>query len=67
MLLCRVIIHDGNPVLRWIAGNVVVETDAAGNIKVTKARLLKKTNDIVVSVMVVDRTYYKLGFFGERV
>lgn len=28
------IIHGGNPVLRWMAGNVVIDTDPAGNIKV---------------------------------
>ena len=32
------IIHGGNPVLRWMAGNVVIDTDPAGNIKVTKAK-----------------------------
>ena len=26
------IIHGGHPVLRWMAGNVVVDTDPAGNI-----------------------------------
>ena len=31
------IVHAGHPVLRWMAGNVVIETDAAENIKVTKA------------------------------
>ena len=30
--------HGGNSVLRWMAGNVVVETDAAENIKPTKAK-----------------------------
>lgn len=32
------IIHGGHPVMRWMAGNVVVDTDPAGNIKVTKAK-----------------------------
>ena len=31
------IIHGGNPVLRWMAGNVVIDTDPAGNIKVRKS------------------------------
>ena len=26
------IVHGGNPLLRWMSGNVVVETDAAENI-----------------------------------
>lgn len=36
------IAHGGNPVLRWMAGNVVVETDAAENIKPTKAKSTEK-------------------------
>ena len=33
------IVHAGHPVLRWMAGNVVIETDAAENIKVTASFL----------------------------
>ena len=49
------IIHGGNPVLRWMAGNVVVETDAAENIKVTKAKSPEKIDGIVASIMAIDR------------
>ena len=30
------IIHGGNPVLRWMAGNVVMRQDPSGNIKPDK-------------------------------
>ena len=49
------IIHAGHPVLRWMAGNVVVETDAAENIKVTKAKSREKIDGIVASIMALDR------------
>ena len=49
------IIHGGHPVLRWMAGNVVIDTDPAGNIKVTKARLKEKIDGIVASIMALDR------------
>ena len=49
------IIHGGNPVLRWMAGNVVVDTDPAGNIKVTKARSTEKIDGIVAAIMALDR------------
>ena len=49
------IIHAGHPVLRWMAGNVVVETDAAENIKVTKAKSKEKIDGIVASIMALDR------------
>jgi len=49
------IIHGGNPVMRWMAGNVVVDTDAAGNIKCTKARSPEKIDGIVAAIMALDR------------
>ncbi len=49
------IIHGGHPVLRWMAGNVVVDTDPAGNIKVTKARSKEKIDRIVAAIMALDR------------
>ena len=49
------IIHGGHPVLRWMAGNVVVETDAAENIKVTKAKSPEKIDGIVATIMALDR------------
>lgn len=49
------IIHGGNPVLRWMAGNVVVDTDPAGNIKCTKAKSPEKIDGIVAAIMAIDR------------
>lgn len=49
------IIHGGHPVLRWMAANVVIDTDPAGNIKVTKARSKEKIDGIVAAIMALDR------------
>ena len=49
------IIHGGHPVLRWMAGNVVVDTDPAGNIKVTKAKSKEKIDGIVAAIMALDQ------------
>lgn len=38
--------HDANPVLRWMVANAVVEVDAAGNIKPSKARSAEKIDGI---------------------
>jgi len=43
--------HGGHPVLRWCAANVMVETDAAGNIKPSKAKSGDKIDGIVALVM----------------
>lgn len=43
--------HNGNPLLRWQAGNVVVETDPAGNRKPTKSKSLDRIDGIVTAIM----------------
>jgi phage terminase large subunit-like protein len=45
--------HGGNPVLRWNAANLVLETDAAGNMKPSKARSSERIDGIVAAVMAV--------------
>ena len=59
------IIHGGNPVLRWMAGNVVVDTDPAGNIKVTKAKSKEKIDGIVAAIMALDRCIRQEGQSGS--
>lgn len=49
------IIHGGNPVLKWMALNVVVDRDAADNIKPTKAKSPEKIDGIVAAIMALDR------------
>lgn len=59
------IIHGGNPVLRWMSGNVIVETDAAENIKVTKAKSPEKIDGIVAAIMALDRAVRNQGDQGS--
>lgn len=47
--------HGGNPVLTWMAGNVVASKDAAGNIKPDKAKSSEKIDGIVALIMALDR------------
>ena len=49
------IVHGGNPVMRWMAGNVVVDRDPAENIKPTKAKSAEKIDGIVAAIMALDR------------
>jgi phage terminase large subunit-like protein len=49
------IIHGGNPVMRWMAGNVVVDRDPAENIKPTKAKSPEKIDGVVAAIMALDR------------
>lgn len=55
LVLSRQLGHGGNPVLRWMADNVTVETDAAGNVKPSKAKSRQKIDGIVAAIMGLDR------------
>lgn len=50
-LLGRKMQHNNNPLLRWQAGNVIVETDPAGNRKPTKQKSLDRIDGIVSAIM----------------
>jgi phage terminase large subunit-like protein len=47
--------HGGNPVLRWMADNLVVRTDAAGNMKPDKEKSRQKIDGMVAAIMALDR------------
>ena len=47
--------HGGNPVLRWMARNTVVDDDPAGNIKPNKSRSPEKIDGIVATIMGIGR------------
>lgn len=55
------IIHGGNPVLKWMAGNVVMKQDEAGNIKPDKAKSTEKIDGIVALIMGLDRSIRNKG------
>ena len=45
--------HNGSPLLRWQAGNVVIETDPAGNRKPAKNKSIDRIDGIVAAIMAV--------------
>jgi phage terminase large subunit-like protein len=47
--------HGGNPVLRWMASNLVVEQDAAGNMKPSKAKSTERIDGQAAAVMALAR------------
>jgi len=55
LVLSGKIAHGGNPVLRWMASNVSVETDAAGNWKPSKEKSTQRIDGIVALIMGIDR------------
>jgi len=55
LVLSKRIHHDGHPVLRDCIANVVVEKDAAGNIKPSKVASTKRIDGAVALIMALDR------------
>ena len=41
--------------MRWMADNIVVRTDPAGNLKIDKQRSHEKVDGAVAAVMALDR------------
>jgi phage terminase large subunit-like protein len=55
LVAARRLHHCGHPILRWMADNVVLRKDPAGNCKVDKEKSAQKVDGIVACVMALDR------------
>jgi phage terminase large subunit-like protein len=66
LLLGKQLAHGGNPVLRWMADNVMVVTDDAGNIKPSRKKSREKIDGIVATIMALDRHLRTPGSIYEQ-
>jgi phage terminase large subunit-like protein len=55
LILAGGIRHNGHRVLSWMASNMVVSSDAAGNVKPNKIKSREKIDGIVAAIMGLDR------------
>jgi phage terminase large subunit-like protein len=55
LVLTRKFAHGGNPVLRWMASNVIVSLDAAGCIKPDKTLCREKIDGIAATITALAR------------
>lgn len=55
LILSHRLAHGNNPVLTWMADNLVASVDPAGNIKPDKARSIEKIDGMVALIMGLDR------------
>lgn len=55
LVLSGGVAHGGNAVLRWMADNVTVRQDPAGNVKPDKAKSTARIDGVVAAVMAVGR------------
>jgi len=56
LVIAKKLRHDGNPVLRWMADNAVAERDAAGNLKLSKAKSRLKIDGMAALVNAIAGT-----------
>jgi phage terminase large subunit-like protein len=59
--------HGGNPVMRWMASNVAIRMDPAGNIKIDKSKSSEKVDGMVSLVMALGQYMtYKHHFEASK-
>lgn len=61
LVLSKRLAHGGHPVLRWMADNLVVRQDPAGNVKPDKGKSTEKIDGVVALVMALDRSIRQEG------
>lgn len=71
LIRSQLLIHGGNPVLRYCVSNAVAESDAAGNLKLAKHRSAGRIDGAVALAMAVGRASFheeavepRLSFIG---
>jgi phage terminase large subunit-like protein len=55
LIMAKRIRHGGNPVLRWMADNVSVQQDPAGNLKPDTAKSNGRIDGIVALIVALGR------------
>jgi phage terminase large subunit-like protein len=55
LIVSRKLAHGGNPVTRWMAANVAVAQDPAGNLKPAKDKSTERIDGIVAAIMAIGR------------
>lgn len=69
LVLSRKIRHNNNPVLRWMASNMVVKQDPTGALKPDKSKSTEKIDGMVATIMALDlmnRTGRFASVYDER-
>lgn len=59
--------HGGNPVLAWMADNLVAALDSAGNLKPDKSKSTEKIDGMVALLMALQRAVVAGGSPAESV
>jgi phage terminase large subunit-like protein len=55
LIVSRTLAHGGNPVTRWMAANVAIAQDPAGNLKPAKGKSTERIDGIGALIMAIGR------------
>jgi phage terminase large subunit-like protein len=55
LIVSKKLAHGGNPVTRWMAANVAVAQDPAGNLKPAKDKSTERIDGLVALIMAIGR------------
>ena len=67
LVLAGTVRHGGQPVLRWMADNVMVTVDPAENVKPDKGKSTERIDGVVATIMAIDRlTRGSESVYSER-
>lgn len=55
MVIGQTLRHNQNPIMAWAVRNVMVEHDAAGNIKPSKSKSTERIDPVVATIMAIGR------------
>ena len=55
MIVGRTLRHNENPVMRWMASHIAIDTNATDDIKPTKERSAEKIDGFVALIMAIGR------------
>ena len=55
LIVSKKLAHGGNPVTRWMAANVAVAQDPAGNLRPAKDKSTERIDGIVALIMAIGR------------
>jgi len=61
MVIGNELLHNGHPILRWNADNMVVKIDAAENVKPEKDKARERIDGIVATIMGLGRAMLRGG------
>ena len=54
-IMADLLLHDGNPVMRWMVSNVSIDIDPAGNVKPSKKKSIERIDGIPATLMALGR------------